>query len=240
MSIKETGTEACQAATPALFDGAIRDHKIAPGSVPLFINGNINPVARRCIAQSLQAVRTPNPSKPSAYLFSQLTGKQLDEFFERMKSKPASEQSFLLASGGPVRYPLLHLLTSKIGLMGFFHCAGDVELVPSFEMMQTLLDVKYGASAPKLDPNRIATPQPIESSPLPKEILARLQLSYSLLLGNTASGDTPENVLRRLLKEIVITPAMREEIALASKQIPSDPFLALLGKLVNETPLAKL
>ncbi len=243
MSIKETGNEPCQAATPVLFDAAIRDHKIAPGSVSLFINGEINPIARRCIAQSLQAVRAPNPSKPSAYLFSQLTGRQLDEFFEKMKAKPASEQQFLLASG-TVRYPLLHLLTSKIGLMGFFHCAGEhnqpLELIPSFEMMQTLLDVKYGVQAPKLDPSRIALPQPIESSPLPRGTLARLHLSYNMLLGNTTAGDTPENVLRRLLKDVVVTPALREEIALASKQIPNDPFLALLGKLVNEAPQAKL
>lgn len=222
MSIKETTTDSCQAATP--------------GTLFLFMmNGEINPIARRCIAQSLQAVRAPNPSKPSAYLFTQLTGKQIDEFFEKMRSKPSSEQKFLLASG-TVRYPLLHLLTSRIGLMGFFQCAGDhhrpLELIPSFEMMQTLLDVKYGSEAPKLDWGRIARPQTSQA--------ARLLLSYNMLIANTAAGDTLENVLRTLLRKVVVTPALREEIAVASKQIPNDPFITLLVKLINEALLAKL
>lgn len=211
--------------TTALRESCQVQSKIAIELTPLFMNDQVNPVAKEAIGQAIQAVRFTNPTKPSAYLFSQLTKDQLEEFFAEMKKLPESEQCFKTLQHTP-SFPHLNALLSRTGLNGFYMCNGG-EMVPSFGMMQTLLKVKYGIE-PKLDPAYITTPQDTSKAPLNRPLMARLQLAYAMLCASKAD---PEMELRKLLATSPFTPEMRHELQIALRQMPNDPFLNLLFKL---------
>lgn len=143
-----------------LYELSIFDSRSEVKITPLFINQEVNPEARAIIKQTLEISDYP-----------QLTDIQLDEFFQKMKEKPLSEQyffSFVSPDAVEIDFdsysiypqPTISQAVRFLGLnvlLSYKTNEDDSSLknrymVSSFTMKQTFLDIKFGQNATKIAP----------------------------------------------------------------------------------------
>lgn len=148
-----------QFCTVMFYFSTTKHHKAEEiGVIPLFIEGQVNPEARDFIRQTMEF--SGGPAARVAFgdgdiIPPYLTETQIDEFFERMKKLPPSEQQFFLV---PDKQPMesedkdFHperTITQEINLSAginiFCRTKGRIRIrmIPSFGMMQTYLNTKF-------------------------------------------------------------------------------------------------
>jgi hypothetical protein len=117
--------------------------KSAVRAVPLFKNGLVNPVALHIVHQTMLISRNQKNAKPH------LTQEQLLAYFERMKNKPVSEQYFFVIDDEPDPAGNKESVSRGINKTGlnvlcrFKENDKPMRMVPSFTMMQELLNTKF-------------------------------------------------------------------------------------------------
>ena len=82
-----------------------------------------------------------------------LTDDELVRFIDEMKKLPISEQRFFVVP--EIQYPystISHNIRTSTGINIFNALAGGYRMIPSLGMMQTILNVKYGLNAVKINP----------------------------------------------------------------------------------------
>lgn len=130
-------------------------------SIPLFIEGEPNPIAIKLISETMIYGRD------TAEIFrhgftntgkSYISEEQLNELFERMKEFPLSEQQFFL-----IPRPIDKKPTIKSGIQAAkFNIFADIinfkdqsqskQMIPSLNLMQSFLDIKFQTNARRINP----------------------------------------------------------------------------------------